>query len=35
VKPVTTNTRYDGTGRPTKQIYYVVQINYYDPSIMD
>ena len=34
VKPITTQTRYDGAGTPQKVIYYVAQINYYDPAIM-
>ena len=34
IKPITTQTRHDVAGTPQKEIYYVAQINYYDPSIM-
>ncbi len=34
IKTVVTQTRFTSDGVATKQIFYVVQINYYDPSIM-
>ncbi len=33
IKHVTTETRFDGAGTATKQIFFIVQVNYYNPAI--